>query len=293
MYTLEEVKANIAQNVEGKIKALHTIDKHIYGFVGTNHVTDSVTQKNILDKPHLIPWAVGLGISFLEEDNRFEQLKGPTRDDLIMTAKFIHRDARDQAGGWGTLVHDNIEEWVREWMATGVRPGPIVDRLKEKGIEDYHVWGGVRSGEAVFDKYVCLPAATEILVGKDGKDHAEGAGTLDMLVWVPSPEYREDQHGDQIRVGHLELWDWKTSNQVDDFYAMQVAAYRRYFQHMTGLKIKFVKIFKLDKESDRFKCYDVPRPNEAAAAFRAISRVYDWRENGRKKLIEHKNRTKI
>lgn len=289
MYTLEEVKLNIAMNVIGKIKPLHTIDKHIYGFVASGHVVDSVTQKNILEKPHLIPWAVGLGISFLEEDNRFEQLKGPTRDDLIMTAKFIHRDARDQAGGWGTLVHDNIEEWVNEWLATGTRPAPIVDILKAKRIDDYHVWGGVRSGEAVFNAYNCLPAATEILVGKDGEKKAEGAGTLDMLVWVPSARF----NASGVEVGHLELWDWKTSNNVDDFYAMQVSAYRRYFQHMTGLKIKFVKIFKLDKESDRFKCYDVPRPNEAAAAFRAISRVYDWRENGRKKLIEHRNRAKI
>lgn len=289
MHTLEEVKANIDANVTGKIKALHTLDKHIYGFVGTNHVTDSVTQKNILDKPHLIPWAVNLAIEFLEEDDRFMQLKGPTRDDLVMMAKFKHRDARDQAGGWGTLVHDNIEHWIRIWMETGVRPEPIVEMLKKKGIEDYHVWGGVRSAEAVFDKYPCVPAATEILVGKDGVDHPEGAGTLDMLVWVPSGRFGTSPQ----ELGHLELWDWKTSNQVDDFYAMQVSIYRRYFTHMTGLKIKSVKIFKLDKESDRFKCYNVPRPNEAAAAFRAISKVYDWRENGRKKLIEHKNRGKI
>lgn len=289
MYTLKEVRESIDANVVGKIKALHTVDKHIYGFVGTNHTVDSVTQKNILEKPHLIPWAVGLGITFLEEDDRFTQLKGPTRDDLIMTAKFIHRDARDQAGGWGTAVHDTLEMWVRLWMETGKRPEPITELLKKRGIEDYHVWGGARSGEATFDKYPCIPAATEILVGKDGEKKAEGAGTLDMLVWVPSG--RKTAEG--LELGHLELWDWKTSNDVDDFYAMQVSAYRRYFQHMTGIKIKYVKIFKLDKESDRFKVYDVPRPNEAAAAFRAISRVYDWRENGRKKLVEHKNRVKI
>lgn len=289
MYTLQEVKDSIEANVIGKIMPLHTIDKHIYGFVDSKHVADSVTQKNILDKPHLIPWAVNLAIEFLEEDDRFMQLKGPTRDDLVMMAKFKHRDARDQAGGWGTLAHDHIEIWIRQWLETGVRPPPITELLKEKGIEDYHVWGACRSAEAVFDKYPALPAATEILVGKDGKDQPEGAGTLDMLVWVPSGKL----NADGFELGHLELWDWKTSNQVDDFYAMQVAAYRRYFTHMTGLKIKQVKIFKLDKESDRFKCYLVPRPNEAAAAFRAISRVYDWRENGRKKLIEERNRAKV
>lgn len=286
MYTLQEVKDNIEKNVIGKIVPLHTVDKHIYGFVDSKHTTDSVTQKNIIDKPHLIPWAVGLAIAFLEEDNRFEQLKGPTRDDLILTAKFIHRDARDEAGGWGGKAHDTIEEWVKDWMKNGVKPEDITTYLRAKGIEDYHVWGATRSGEAVFAKYNAIPVACEILVGIDGKKKPEGAGTLDILVWVPSGQFNDDGY----ELGHLELWDWKTSNNVNDFYAMQVSAYRRYFMHMTGLEVNGLKIFKLDKSSDRFKCYNVPYPNKAAAAFRRLSHVYDWMYNNQKKLVEDKVR---
>lgn len=278
-YTLEEVKANIEENVIGKIKPLHTIDKHVYGFVDSKHTVDSVTQKNILEKKHLLPWAVGLAIDFLEEDERFTQLKGPTRDDLIMTAKFIHRDRRDEAGRWGNQVHDNLEIWAKVWIESGVRPEPITELLKRRGIEDYHIFGGARSGEAVFDRYGFIPVASEILVGIDGEKKAEGAGTLDLMVLTKD--------------GELWLVDWKTSNNVEDFYAMQTATYARYFTHMTGLKVSKVLILKLDKESDRFRSYVVSYPNRAAAAFRRLSRVYDWLEDGKKKLVEDRRRGKI
>lgn len=274
MYSLQEVKDNIEQNVTGKIVAVHSMDKHRYR-LQDGSIVDSVTQRNIIDKPHLIPWAVGLAIDFLEQEDRFQQLKGPTRDALILTAKFLHRDNRDEAGTIGGKAHEVIEFWLQLWMENGVRPEPIVELLKRKGIEDHRVWGSARSAEAAFDKYKAVPVAAEILVGWN----KEGAGTLDLLVLNDK--------------GELELWDWKTSNNINDFYAMQVSAYRRYFMKMTGLKIARVRIFKLDKGSDRYHCYNVPYPNKAYAAFRGISKAYDWLEASRKKLIEDKNRIVI
>lgn len=274
MYISEEVKANIAVNVIGKIKAVHTLDKHRYQ-LPDGFIVDSVTTKNILDKPHLLPWAVGLAIDFFEEDDRWQQLKGPTREALITTAKFLANDTRNQAGNIGSQAHDVLEEWGKEWIETGIQPPDITALLKAQGIEDYRIWGAVRSGEAAFQKYKVIPVAVEILVGWK----EEGAGTLDVLVLNQK--------------GELELWDYKTSNGVDDFYSMQVSAYRWFFQKMTGLKIARVRIFKLDKNSDRFHVYDVPSPNKAYAAFRALSHVYDWRENGKKKLVEVKKRITI
>lgn len=275
-YTLEEVQAAIAEKVTGKIVPRHTIDKHVYEFVATGRRVDSVTQKNILDKPHLIPWAVGLAIDFLEKDNRFEQLKGPTRESLLMTAKFVHRDTRDEAGTLGGQAHAVIETWLKEWIRTGIRPiDDIRAFLAIKGTQDHRVWAAARSAEAAFNKYKVEPVAVEIIVGIDG----EGAGTLDLMVLTDE--------------GELELWDWKSSNQVNDFYAMQVAAYRRYFMHMTGLKVGKVRIFKIDKAMDRFHSYLVPFPNEAAAAFRGLSKAYDWLANSKDKLVEDKKRITI
>lgn len=271
MYTLAEVKRNIRKNVEGKIKAVHTLDKHRYQLPG-GLLVDSVTTRNILDKPHLLPWAVGLAIDFFEEDQRWKQLKGPTREALLVTAKFLANSTRDDAGLVGTKAHDILDTWCKKWITTGKKPGDIRRYAIARKIEDHRVWGAIRSGEASFKKYNVVPVASELLVGW-GK---EGAGTLDLLVLNEK--------------GELELWDWKTSNGVDDFYAMQVAAYRWFFQKMTGLKIAKVRIFRLAKESDRFHCYNVPRPNEAYASFRCLSKVYDWRQNLDKKLVEDKKR---
>lgn len=269
MYLLEEVKKNIAENVTGKIKAVHTMDKHVYR-LPDGSLVDSVTQRNIIDKPHLIPWAVRLAIEFLEKDDRFIQLKGPTRDDLVKIAQFVHRDTRDDAGTVGGQAHQILEDWENEWISTGMHPGDI-RRFLEK-TEDARVWAAARSGAAVFDKYPVVPVAAELLVGVA----KEGAGTLDLLVLNEA--------------GELELWDHKTSNQVDPFYAMQTSAYRHFFQKMTGLYIARIRVLKLDKGSDRFHVYNVPFPNRSYAAFRHLSKVYDWQQGDWDKLVEDKRR---
>lgn len=275
MYTLEEVRKNIAENVMGKLIPKHDDKGHHYQFAGSGAIVDSVTQRNIIEMPHLRPWAVGLAIDFFEENDRWQQLKGPMRDELITTAKLLHRDIRDEAGTIGGIAHKIIEEYVKVWIETGVKPEDIRTFIPSHVI-DHRIWGSVRSAESAFEKYKVIPVAYELLVGVE----KEGAGTLDLLVLNEEKE--------------LELFDWKTSNSVNDFYALQTCAYRNYFQKMTGLKVKHVKIFKLDKESNRFKCYIVPYPNKAYAAFKGLSKAYDWiHKDESKKLIEDKVRIKL
>jgi predicted RecB family nuclease len=86
----------------------------------------------------------------------------------------------------------------------------------------------------------------------------------------------------------LTLVDWKLANSIDDTYAVQTAAYKKMFEKMTGLKIKRVRVMKIDKFSDKFKCYNVPGLPAALKAFQNISKVYDWMYDGKKKLIEDK-----
>ncbi len=275
VYTAEFVKQVIAEKVRGKIIPMHDEFGHHYKFLEDGSIIDSVTQKNIIDKPHLIPWAIGLAIDFFEENDRWTQLKGPTREDLLKMAKLVHRDIRDEAGTIGGKAHDIIEEWENQWIEIGVRPGDIREFVKAKGIEDHRVWGAVRSAEAIFDKYNVIPIATELLVGVPGV----GAGTLDLLV------LNEE--------GELELYDYKTSNNMDDFYQIQVAAYKKFFEKMSGLKIKRCRILKLDKYSNRFKVYNLFNIPSAFKAFKALSVVYDWRKNPKDKYLEDKNRITI
>jgi hypothetical protein len=272
-YTPESVKEIIKEKVDGKIIAAHDDKGHHYKFVKTGVVVDSVTTKNILDKPHLIKWAIGLAIDFLEIGDGWMRLKGPEREEMIKSAKLQYTDVRDNAGSIGGQAHAIIEEYENEWMNTGVKPVSIMTFIKSG--TPSAVIAACRSAEKVFDKYNVVPIAAEILVGIS----PIGAGTLDLIVLNQK--------------GELELWDHKTSNNVDDYYAVQTSAYRFFFEKMTGLKIKRTRILKIDKHSDKFKVYNVPEQRKAYDAFKALSKVYDWKFNGQDKLIEDKIIVKI
>lgn len=267
--SLSEIRALIASKVSGKIEAAHDEKGHHYRFVESGNIVDSVTTKNCIEKPHLGPWMVRMAIEWLEKDNRFMRLSDEAeRDTIIKGATLAYRDIRDDAGNIGSIAHKIIEQWIDEWIATGVRPGPIVNLIPEG--TDYRVYGSCRSAEAVFDKYKAVPIVSEILVGIDGV----GAGTLDLLVLLEN--------------GKIELWDWKTSNNVNDYYAIQVSVYGHFFEKMTGLKISKSRIMKIDKYSDKFKVYLIPHKAKAIKAFKAVSTMYDWLNNGDEKLIEDK-----
>ena len=265
-YTPEQVKLIIQEKVVGQIEPAHDEKGHHYRFVGTDTTVDSVTTKLILDKPHLVTWAVEKGIEWLEKDGRWDALKTDRRKEIMTGAKLAHRDIRDDAGFVGHYGHDAIETYSREWIETGIQPADIKTFIKS---DDPRVYAVARSGEAVFKKYEAIPVATEILVGVPKYN---SAGTLDMLVLNSA--------------GELELWDWKSSNQVNDTYALQVAAYKKFFEIMTGLKIKKVKIMHLSKDYDKFTVYDIPKCASAFKAFNCISGVYDYMRDGKPKLIK-------
>lgn len=269
--TADEIRAIIAEKVEGKVKAFHSDKGHFYQVEGSLGLTASVTSKNCIDKPHLIPWAIGLAIEFL--DGKWDRLAGPERDSLIRAAKLQYADVRDSAGTIGGQAHAAIEAYEKAWIESGSRPESIMPFIPEGAVPQ--VIGACRSAEKAFDKYGVVPIAYELLVGITG----QGAGTLDLIVMNGK--------------GELELWDWKSSNGVNDYYAIQTSVYKRFFEKMTKLKIKRVRIMKIDKWSDKIKIYNVPNLKEAEKAFKAVSQVYDWINNNEEKLIEDKTIIKI
>ncbi len=269
--TIEEVRAIIAEKVIGKVKACHNERGHFYQVEGSLGLTASVTSKNIIDRPHLIPWAIGLAIEFL--DDKWDRLHGSERDNLIKAAKLQYVDTRDNAGTIGGHAHKAIEDYEKAWINTGKRPLSIMSFIPDGAVPQ--VIGACRSAEKAFDKYDVVPVAFELLVGLKG----EGAGTLDLIV--------------MNKKGELELWDWKSSNGINDYYAIQTSIYKRFFEKMTDLKVKRVRIMKIDKWSDKIKIYNVPNLKEAEKAFKAVSQVYDWINNNEEKLIEDKTIIKI
>jgi len=85
----------------------------------------------------------------------------------------------------------------------------------------------------------------------------------------------------------LELWDWKSSNGINqESYAMQTAAYTKFFEEMTGLKIKKVKVVKLSKSYDKFAIYILKNIPSAFKAWKSSGFLYDWRKDSKAKLVK-------
>jgi hypothetical protein len=272
--SLSELQAIIKEKVTGKIVACHTEEGHFYNFVGTDITVASVTTINgWIAMHHLAYWAAGCAIDFLEKADRISKLKGPERESIILGAKKAHTDIRDDAGNVGTQAHNAIEKYLKEWIATGIRPNdirlffpydqgdtPFGFYLKDLDVTitmtDPRAIASARAAESVMIKENIIPVATEILVG-----HPKfSAGTLDFLcLWR----------------GKLAIWDWKTSNQINkNGYPLQVGAYKGFFEYMTRLKIHGLVIMKLSKDSASFEAYEIPNLNLAYSSFKLFCKFY-------------------
>lgn len=282
-----KLKALIAEHIAGRWVPEHDQYGHHYREVipvskdprvkmNTEGVLqDSVTTKlGILNKPHLMRWAIRIGIEFLERDDRFTRLDTLERDDLILGAINAHTDIRDDAGNVGTVTHDAAEEYILQWIKTGIRPESIVAFIPIGS--DPRSIAGARSLELLFIKKNIVPVASELLVGHN----KYSAGTLDFLCYWDKK---------------LTLVDFKTSNQIDKIsYPLQVAAYLYFFRHMLGRKcpaFNRAKIIHVSKESAKFEVWKVNYLPEAFAAFKALCTVYDWIFS--RKIKTEKDLTKI
>lgn len=235
----------------------HSATGHHYRHKDGSILHDSVTTKlGILNKPHLLRWAIRKGIEFLEVEDRWQRLQSPDREELLSGAQSAFTDIRDDAGSVGTQAHDAIEKYIKEWIETKKRPEDIKTFLRPDA--DPRAIASARALESLLRKKEVIPVASEILVG-----HTKySAGTLDFLCFWE---------------GKLVLVDFKTSNAVDKInYSMQVAAYLYFFKHMTKIPLTRAKIIHLSKDSDKFDVYNVKNIGEAWKAFKAVCAVYDW-----------------
>jgi len=277
--TPEQIKQIIADKVIGQITPEHTGDGHFYRFP-SGILQSSVTGKlQLLSKPHLTRWAIRKGIEWLEVDDRWRFLGVNTmRDSYIKGAVEAHTEIRDQAGSIGTVAHDVVEQYIKQWLSDGVRPASIMDffpTIDGKLVADLRSVACARGMEQLFMKHDVIPLASEILVG----DEKVSAGTLDFLcLWH----------------GALCLIDLKTSNAVDPIgYSLQVSAYKGFFQKMTGLSIKKCKIIHLSKDSDKFDVYNVIFPGKTYKVFKKLCEVWKWVNDGNKKVEKDIKRAKL
>jgi len=274
--TLDEIKKIIAEKVTGKIEPRHTSEGHRYCFLETGHIVTSVTTRlQLLHKPHLDLWKIKMAALWLIEGNRAQQLLNPEATGaMIMGMQQASNDIRDVAGNIGGVAHQMAERYTNEWMATGVRPADI-KTFAPPNVDSRSI-AAARSMEAWFIKSQIIPVASEILVG----DKRYSAGTLDLLFLD--------------KEGRLCLGDHKTSNGIDKIsYSMQVAAYKYFFESMTGLKIYKCVILHASKDNDSFSVHKVMRLPQAYKAFKQICGVYNWISSRSEKIIKDIKRITI
>lgn len=278
----------IKEYCEGKIIPKHDEYGHHYMFTDSGIVIDSVTTiLSILKKEHLLKWAITKGIEWLEVSDRFTRLSDPFyREDLLMGAHTAHTDIRDDAGNVGTQAHNAIEAYILKWIETQKKPEdirlffPFVNEEVKGGLKiaegiwvietDPRAIASARGVEKLFNKHNVTPLFSELLVG----DPKYSAGTLDFLcLWD----------------GVLTLVDWKTSNGVDKVsYPLQIAAYKYFFQRMTGMRIPQTKLIHLSKTNDSFTVYNLVNSRACWEAFKALCVVYKWMKKGEDYLLKDK-----
>jgi hypothetical protein len=272
----EKIKNIIKEKVTGVYEPMHDASGHRYRNTKTGHIQRSVTTKlGILHKPHLAKWQIRVAIEWLQVSDRWKRLgDSQWKDELMTGAMMAPFDIRDDAGGVGNIAHNAIERYINDWIASGERPENITQFAPENC--DPRAIASMRAAEVFFNKNSIIPIASELLVG----DIRYSAGTLDFLA---------------IMNGKLTLIDHKTSNGVDQIsYSAQVAAYKYFFEKMTGLTIKQCKILHLSKDYDKFTVYDVRKLPAAYKAFKQICGVYDWMyAYGEEKIIKDIKRITI
>lgn len=281
-----KLKALIAEHVAGRWVPEHDQYGHHYREIipaskdprvkmNTEGVLqDSVTTKlGILNKPHLMRWAIRIGIEWMEVEERWSRLIGPDREELLSGAMAAHTDIRDTAGSVGTQAHDIFERYVIDWIEKGVRPETVRSFVIEG--TDPRAISCALGLEQLFIKKNVVPVATELLVG----NRRYSSGTLDLLCYWE---------------GRLTLVDYKTSNQVDKVnYPLQVAAYLYFFKHMLGKNcptFNRAKIILLSKDSPKYEVWKVNYLPDAFEAFKAVCKIYDWAKSRKVKTEKDVNK---
>ena len=301
----EEIKAVLRDRLpRSPILAEHSEAGHFYRHVNSDRLLPSVTgiYGPLGKHDHLKAWAAKLAVEHWERNWRV----GMSEDEKKLLRKacvLAHQDAFEEAGMVGNFGHDIIEQYLLQWIATGVRPTDIRTFV---GHEDSRRWAIARSAEQFCKDHNVTPIASEILVASAKHGFA---GTLDSLLMCGIPKeagamncehlWGRRSLSDPDKVICMKegcgrkldmkftLGDWKSSNTIwgKDEYAAQVSAYAAGLKEMTGLKPEVLLVVRLDKEKAKYEIAIVENPGAALKAFKACLKIHAWKNNGVDKLV--------
>lgn len=221
-----------------------------YKVEGYEELFPSVTTVlSVIAKPALVPWARNVALnqvraSLTERVGGAAWITPEWIEDLIAEAKQRPDQVRDEAADFGTQAHILIDAIIR-----GERP-PVPPEM-EPVVASFEAW----RKEAGLDIQL-----TETMVFSPTHRYA---GAMDALAWRAGGGQR------------LVALDWKTSNSLHPEYALQVAAYARAMEEMSGQKVHEAWVVRFGKTAPEFEARRVQDLDAAFDAFRAALTL--WR----------------
>ena len=188
----EEIRQIIADKIpKGLVVPEHSDNGHFYRHVPTNLLLGSVTTKtSVLNEggKQLQKWSARLAVERLTErlmvTPHVLDTSVPGHSDILETYQkesiMVHQDKFEDAGGIGTIGHGYIEDFLKDWIDTGVRPQKDITQYI-KPDEDSRAWAIARSAELFINDFYLIPIASELFVASVKHRYA---GTLDGLALV-------------------------------------------------------------------------------------------------------------
>ena len=219
-----------------------------YQVEGFDEPFPSVTNVlGIISKPALVPWARNVALDSVRETlSDYMHMDTSVIDpdwveNVIAKAKRRPDEVRDQAGDFGTQAHTLIEQII-------IGLDPDIPPEMETVVNNFFDWRG-KCGLEI--------SLTETMVYSAKYKYA---GAMDALAY---------------RDGKMVALDWKTSNGLYGEYALQVAAYAKALEEMTGEVVSEAWAVRLGKKTPEFEAKKVTDLDGTFIAFRAA--LYLWK----------------
>ncbi len=237
-----------------KITRVQQFGARHYKVEGHEEPFPSVTTVlNVISKPALIPWAKNISLekvreSLLERTGENVSITPSWVDDLVAEAKQRPDQMRDEAADFGTQAHIIIEALIKGQL-------PMITPEMQPVVDGFNQW----HKQSALDIHL---TETMVYSAKYGY-----AGAMDAVAYSGN---------------RLVALDWKTSNGIYSEYALQVAAYAKALEEMTGEEVHEAWIVRLGKRAPEFEAKKVQDLDTAFVAFRAA--LYLWKSL-RKELI--------
>ena len=176
------------------ITLLFDSDKHFYS-INNNKIPGTTSILQVINKPALIPWAVGEACKYLQTilipGKSYDELE---IKDMLDQAKWAHRRKKDTAADIGVFVH----QWCEDYITGKNPPMPINENIRN-GVQAFLDWQKANQ--------VAFHLAEQVVYSKE----YNYAGTFDFTATLN---------------GELMLGDFKTSSGIYDEMFFQTAAYQ-------------------------------------------------------------------